>query len=482
MDTATFQRARLIPITGIKGDQEQERRATSALLAVLEAVPEFARTFLKPLGAPAGKVQSFIEPAFVQADAKVRPDGLIVVERGATKWSVAIEVKTNKNNLVADQLNSYLDVCRDNSIDALLTISNEVLTLSGTHPTTGIDNRKLKKIKLHHFSWIRVLTEAQIQKDHRGVSDPDQAWILGELIRYLESPSSGALEFTDMGDSWVTVRQAVTNGTLSPTDGGAVAIVNRFESLLRYVSFKLSARLGADVTPVVGKSAKEEPQKHMKAAVNELVTKSHLKGALKVQNTVAPLELLVDLRASQILSSVTVEAPREGRPLTKVNWLLRQLKSSPPGTRIETRVKRVSQPVAACLLSEAMEHPEKLLPTDSREISNFTITLISSMGVKRGDGSNSFVSSFVNAIDSAYLGLLQNLQSWTPKAPKMPIAPVLISSDQESSIGIREHGSILSNEADDNSPPNFGTTNNPSARLRGEADEPDIEEGASEVS
>lgn len=41
MDTSEFQPARLIPITGIKGDQEQELRATSALLAVLSAVPEF---------------------------------------------------------------------------------------------------------------------------------------------------------------------------------------------------------------------------------------------------------------------------------------------------------------------------------------------------------------------------------------------------------------------------------------------------------
>lgn len=70
MDTSTFQSARLIPITGIKGDQEQERRATSALLAVIQAVPEFARAILKPLGAPSGKVESFIEPEFIQEDKK----------------------------------------------------------------------------------------------------------------------------------------------------------------------------------------------------------------------------------------------------------------------------------------------------------------------------------------------------------------------------------------------------------------------------
>ena len=43
MDAEHWQEARLIPVSGIKGAQEQERRAASALLAVLSAVKEFGR-------------------------------------------------------------------------------------------------------------------------------------------------------------------------------------------------------------------------------------------------------------------------------------------------------------------------------------------------------------------------------------------------------------------------------------------------------
>jgi hypothetical protein len=53
--------ARLIPLSSGTGIEAQERRATSALLAVVTAVEEFGRVLLKPLGAPAGKVQAFIE-------------------------------------------------------------------------------------------------------------------------------------------------------------------------------------------------------------------------------------------------------------------------------------------------------------------------------------------------------------------------------------------------------------------------------------
>jgi len=53
--------ARLIPISSASGIEAQERRAASALLAVIAAVPEFGRALLKPLGALSGRIQTFVE-------------------------------------------------------------------------------------------------------------------------------------------------------------------------------------------------------------------------------------------------------------------------------------------------------------------------------------------------------------------------------------------------------------------------------------
>jgi hypothetical protein len=65
--------ARLIPTSGINGAEEQERRATSALLAVITAVREFGRALLRPLGAPAGSVQAYIEvPSSWERDVCIR--------------------------------------------------------------------------------------------------------------------------------------------------------------------------------------------------------------------------------------------------------------------------------------------------------------------------------------------------------------------------------------------------------------------------
>jgi hypothetical protein len=113
MSEESWHAARLIPTSGINGAQEQERRATSALLAVLSAVKEFGRALLTPLGAPAGNVETFIEVPFPLGDRRVIPDGLIRVSRGSRSWVALVEVKTGSNQLDPVQLGDYLDVARE---------------------------------------------------------------------------------------------------------------------------------------------------------------------------------------------------------------------------------------------------------------------------------------------------------------------------------------------------------------------------------
>ena len=171
-----WQPARLFPITGIGGAEEQERRGTSVLLAVMQSVKEFGRALTTRCGAPAGRIETFIEVPFeLAAGSKVRPDGLIRVTRGQTMWRALVEVKAGRVDLRPDQLNNYLDVARSNEFDAVITISHQVATTPGVHPVQ-VDRRKTKKVALHHLSWSRIHTEALIQQTNHVVGDPDQAW------------------------------------------------------------------------------------------------------------------------------------------------------------------------------------------------------------------------------------------------------------------------------------------------------------------
>ena len=130
-----WHRARLIPAVGIRGQEEQEKRATSSLLAIMGAVPEFGHALLTPLGAPRGRIASFAEVQIKDAAGKLHiPDGAIIVERGRTVWRTLVEVKTGAASLTDEQVGRYLDWARENRFDAVLTVSNQITPSPGDSP------------------------------------------------------------------------------------------------------------------------------------------------------------------------------------------------------------------------------------------------------------------------------------------------------------------------------------------------------------
>jgi hypothetical protein len=171
------------------------------LLAVVQSVREFGRAITVPMGAPAGRLSTFIEVPFTDGDKHLRPDGVIQVASGQRAWTALVEVKTDRRELHADQISAYLDVARKNRFDALLTISNQLAAASGIHPVQ-LPKARGQTARLHHLPWSQIRTQALLQQANKSISDPDQAWILAELIRYLEHPKSGAIDFDDMGTSW----------------------------------------------------------------------------------------------------------------------------------------------------------------------------------------------------------------------------------------------------------------------------------------
>src|SRR4051812_29263135 len=138
-----------------------------------------------------------------------------------------------------------------------------------------------------------------------------------------------------MGPSWVAVRDAVGAGTLRASDKGVADVAARFDALLRYASLRLGRTLGIEVVPVVSRREAAEPALRSAALVDGMVREGRLTGAIRIPNAVAPLNIEVDLRASRVTVHVDIDGPREGRPTTRVNWLVRQLKAAPDSVRLE---------------------------------------------------------------------------------------------------------------------------------------------------
>jgi hypothetical protein len=414
--------ARLIPAVGIRGQEEQEKRATSSLLAVMHAIPEFGHALLGPLGAPKGRIATYVEVQVKDGDGKTHiPDGAIIVERGKAAWRCLVEVKTGDADLRPEQVNRYLDWARENRLDGVLTISNQI-TGSPTDSPVAVDGRRLRTTRLYHLSWWRILTEAIVQHRHRGVEDPDQAWLLGELIAYLDDERSGASGFQDMGENWVKVRNGAGDGTLRASNADVRDVAERWEQFVEYLCLGLGQDLGRDVRTVRPRKQTAAARLDLNAAA--LAEGGVLDAAIRVPDAVGPLAVQADLRTRKVVTSVVVDAPGDGRPTTRVNWLLRQLKDAPDGLVVEVSFVNTKATTAG-LLSAARENPHSLLLANdpSRPPRAFRLALSRPMGTKRGKGERSFVLETRKQAIGFYRDLVQNLRPWRAAPPKLPDEP-----------------------------------------------------------
>ena len=431
MDQDSWEAARLIPVSGLGGQQEKERRAASALLAVIGSVKEFGHAIVSGLGAPAGIISAFCEVPFELADGRhVRVDGVLRVKRGKRVWTLLVEVKTGSAELGQEQVEAYLDAAREQGFDGLLTISNEIVGVAGHHPVK-LSSRRLARIPLFHLSWTRILSQALMVKEHQGVSDPDQAWILGELIRYLEYEGSGALSFDDMGRDWTAVRNAVKEDTLRRADAGVGETAVRWDQLIQFLCLGLSARLGESVTPVLSRKERADPAARVDTLSGELVDAGTLSSSISIPNAVGPIHVKANLRRMIAQASVELQAPDLGRSTARLNWLLRQLKSAPEDLRIDVRFFH-TRATASELLSTVMENPKGILAEADHAPRSFILTLAGDVGGKRNAGHGGFITDVSALLDRFYREVVHYLTEWTPPAPHL--APSL-EETEEANLG-----------------------------------------------
>lgn len=94
---------------------------------------------------------------------------------------------------------------------------------------------------------------------HHGVSDPDQSYILEELVRYLQHSSSGVMSFDRMPSSWKDVCGAVHNRVpLKKNSTEVEETVGGWYQLTRNASLDLGLSIGRSVTQFLKKNHSED--------------------------------------------------------------------------------------------------------------------------------------------------------------------------------------------------------------------------------
>jgi hypothetical protein len=298
-------------------------------------------------------------------------------------WTALIEAKSSTAKLTSEQVQTYVDIARSLAFDAVITISNQLLGADDEHPVK-VDRRKLKKVALHHLSWDEIRSVAISMSMHKQVQDSSQGWVLREFVRYLQHPKSGLHGFTDMGPQWGQIREAVKSKTLNADSKGAIEVCNTFDQLVRHIGHDLSCLLSADVRPIFPRNRPDSTSR-----VQQLADSGMMFGSLRIPGAAGPLTLSVDLRSERVECSMLVDAPREGKPVTRITWLTRQIPLAHKDTLVEAVLPGRTTSNVGALLGTVRESPESLVSSDGKLPKQFKITRGHSLERNRGNVVNS---------------------------------------------------------------------------------------------
>ena len=109
----------------------------------------------------------------------------------------------------------------------------------------------------------------------KGVDDPEQVFILEELVRYLQSDTSGVSPFNNMGQNWKNLCVQTQQGaTISKNSDETLDVINNWHQLLRYNSLIMSQKLSQPVTWMLNKRQSGDVEYHINSDIETLIKKS----------------------------------------------------------------------------------------------------------------------------------------------------------------------------------------------------------------
>ena len=423
---------RFVPVVS---DSSLELRIVSIVLSAMATVPAFAKDTLQRFAVRYGKTSSltcFAEVPFESGSGEeVRPDGVIQVRTGTKTWRAFVEAKVKNNEISPDQIEKYANVASKYDIDAIITISNQLAFLP-THLPYQPPRKFLKKLDFFHISWVSLLRHAQLLiRDQDSVEIGKlESFVLGEMIRYLDHPSSGVKGFEQMNSEWPSLINGVRdNTTFDIRSPEIVNTVTSWHQEERDLSLMLSARVGRYVSIRSTKQLKQNAALRFEQACKNLRESHLLQSSYSVPDAAADIDVTIDVTRRTIACSMLLESPKDlKKPTAVINWLLRQLKkiegSDASDVTIRaywTRKPRTTQ----AKLQEVRDNPAVLVNFAANAIpKSIEVVIIKEPTKQRFAGKRNFIQDLEKYVPEFYDRIGQNLRRWTPKPPKIDKRPL----------------------------------------------------------
>ena len=422
LELATGQYARLIPSVS---ESKKEERATSALLATFRVVPAFALEILNEIGAPSGKtakVECLTEVSFKQSEGKaLRPDGLIAIRSGSKRWTALVESKIGSAELQVEQIEQYLDLAKANGVDAVVTISNQFVSKPSFHPIS-VSKTKTRSVKLFHFSWISLVSKAILIEANKGVNDPEQVFILNELVRYFQHDASGVSAFSQMDSGWKKVCSDIHQGAeMQKGSQDLEDAVGSWQQLLRYLSLEMSQKISMPVSLVLSRKRSNDHETNLKEDMGSLSKAPHcLSADFNIPNAASDVTMMADFARRTLHISMALAPPTDvSRATACINWFTRQLKSLedfPVTIRADWPGRT---PTTVAPLVAVLDNPKVLVPDKLTSLPKMLeVVCVKDLGT-RFHGAKTFVQDTVEALPLFYSKVGQSIKAWVPKPPKI---------------------------------------------------------------
>ncbi len=414
-------RARLIPNFA---KSSQEMRLVSILLAVLGSVRPFTAQLLVSCGVRVGKkseMDSFTEVKLTNSKVKQtdRPDGVLIV-RGRSKisWTALFEAKVGNSEIDEEQILRYGKAAQAYGLDAVITLSNQLVPLP-SHIPYSVPKPLSQKLGFYHFSWTSIRTQAMLTlKDSEDLS-PEQRFILEEMVRYLEHPTSGVKSFDRMNREWQSLVLGIKRGEQFkknwPEIENTVASWHQEE---RDVCLILTRRIGKRVDIRLSRKHRKDIELRFREACDDLVVFNELRSGFDIPNAANDLEVTVNLQRRTISCSMKLQAPGDKKtPKARINWILRQLhtvKSQGVFIRAFWAGRSLSTHAA---LSKVQADPGCLeIERPNATLTAFEVVVVTDPA-GRFSGRSTFIEDLEKTIPSFYDRVGQNLHKWVPSPP-----------------------------------------------------------------
>ncbi|UWP88475.1 hypothetical protein [Aliiroseovarius crassostreae] len=414
--------ARLFPVLSTTS---KEGRATSVFLATLSSTREFSASLLQSLGQRYGvrsHLEAFTEVVFsngVKA-RQDRPDGLIVLRTGTREWRALIEAKIGNAQLTAEQVDRYRNIAKDHGCDCVITISNQFATTPASHPLEEV-RKSRSKIPVYHWSWMFILTTADLLLSNQEVADDDQAFILSEFHRFLTHESTGVRGFDRMPPEWTELNKLVSaGGQILAKSVEARAVLEAWHQETKDLSMILSRQTDAVVLQRLSRKHKNDPALRQKDELLQLREQKRLSVTLDIPDAAAPLDVVVDLTRRSVDVGMNLRAP-EDKVSTKarLNWLMRQIRSEAteelyirlqwPGRSENTQFSFKDLLECPGICEEGKQGKSPV---------GFSIFYSRRLGARFTQQVN-FVADLEKLVPEFYREIGQNLMAWRRPAPKI---------------------------------------------------------------